>query len=56
MRAIWRQSSEPIEPPGTRDEHDLAGEVAGDRLEVGLDRLATEEVLHLDRPDLAGRG
>ena len=38
---------------GARDEHDLAGQVAGDRVEVDLDRLAPEQVLDLDRADLA---
>ena len=34
-------------------EHHLAGEVPGDRREIDLDGLAAEEVLDLDRPDLA---
>ena len=38
---------------GAGDEHDLAREIAGDRLEVGLDGLAPEEVLDLDGPELA---
>ena len=37
---------------GAGDEHGLAREVRGDRLEVDLDRLAAEQVLHLDRADL----
>ena len=35
------------------DEHDLAGQVARDRGDVDLDRLAAEHVLHLDRAQLA---
>ena len=38
---------------GSGDEHHLAGEVAGDRREIDLDGLASEEVLDADRPDLA---
>ena len=54
MRAIWRQSSEPIEPPAPVTSTTSSREVAGDRVEVDLDRLAAEEVLDLDRADLAG--
>ena len=43
----------PDRAPGAGHEHDLAGEVARDRGQVHLDRLAPEQVLHLDRPDLA---
>ncbi len=38
---------------GSGDEHDLAGEVARDRLEIRVNGLATEKVLDLDGPDLA---
>ena len=54
MRAICRQSSEPIEPPAPVTSTISSGEVAGDRLEVDLDRLAAEHVLDLDGPDLPG--
>ena len=39
-------------PAGAGDEHRLAGEVRGNRRDVDLDRLSSEDVLHLDRPDL----
>ena len=39
---------------GAGHEHDLVREVARDRVEVDLHRLAPEEVLHLDRADLPG--
>ena len=51
--AIWRQSSAPIEPPGAGDDDRLAGEIAGDHLEVELHRVASENVLHLDLAKLA---
>ncbi len=35
-----------------RDQHDLSLEVAGNRVEVDLDRLAPEQILDLDRADL----
>ncbi len=54
MRASWRQSSEPIEPPAPGDEHGLVLDVRGDRVDVDLDRLAAEQVLDLDRADLLG--
>ena len=41
-------------PAGAGDEHGLAGEVRRDGLEVDLDRLAAEHVLHLDGTDLRG--
>jgi hypothetical protein len=40
--------------PGTGDEDGLARDVRRDRAHVDLDRLAAEQVLHLDRPDLVG--
>ena len=39
---------------GAGDEDGLSGEVGRDRLEVDLDRLAAEDVLHLHGPDLHG--
>ena len=39
-----------------RDEHHLACQVARDRSEVDLDRLAPENVLDLDRTELRARG
>ena len=39
---------------GAGDEHGLILEVGGNALEVDLDLLAAEDVLHLDRPDLTG--
>ena len=39
---------------GTGDEHRLARQVLGDRVDIHLDGLAAENVLHLDRADLAG--
>ena len=39
---------------GARDQHGLALEIRRDRLEVDLDRLAAEDVLHLHRADLRG--
>ena len=41
---------------GARDEHDAAGQVAADAVEVHPHRLAAEDVLHLDRADLAQHG
>jgi len=35
-------------------EHDLPGDVAGDRVEIRLHRLPAEQVLDLDRSDLTG--
>ena len=52
MRAICRQSSEPIEPAGAGDEDGGVGDVRRDRVQVDLDRLPAEHVLHLHRPDL----
>ena len=51
---IWRQSSEPIEPPAPVTSTMRSLDVAGDRLEVDLDLLAAEHVLDLHRTDLAG--
>src|SRR5439155_12896401 len=39
---------------GARHEHDLVAEIAGDRVEVDLDRLAAEDVLDFDGPQLTG--
>ncbi len=35
-------------------ENDLPGEIARDRLQIRVNGLAPEQILHLDRPDLAG--
>ena len=40
-------------PAGARDEHDAAGQVAADAVEVHAHRLAAEDVLHLDLAHLA---
>ena len=53
-RAIWRQSSEPIEPPAPVTSTVFPSTYARDRVDVDLDRLAAEQVLHLHGPDLAG--
>src|SRR5262249_60886724 len=41
---------------GACDEHGLALDVRRGRVEVDVDRLATEAVFDLDRPDLGGEG
>ena len=50
-RASWRQSSLPIDPPApvTRTVSPVASDA--DLLEVGLDRLAPQQVLDLDLPE-----
>ena len=52
-RAIWRTSSEPIEPPAPGDHHDLVLDVGADPVELHLHRLAPENVLDLDLAQLA---
>ncbi len=56
MRAIWRQSSEPIEPPAPVTSTVSSARYEAIELEVDLDRLAAEHVLDLDRADLQRRG
>ena len=41
---------------GAGDEHDLAGQVGGDALQVDVDRVAPEHVLDAHLADLAARG
>ena len=41
---------------GAGDEHPLAGEVAGDRVEVGVDLVAPEQVGDVDVADVGDRG
>ena len=53
-RAIWRQSSEPIEPPAPVTRTVWPSQIAGHLLEVDLDLLAAEHVLHLHRAQLPG--
>ena len=54
MRAICRQSSEPIEPPAPVTSTVSSARYDGDRVEVDLDLLAPEHVLDLDGADLSG--
>ena len=54
-RAIWRQSSEPIEPPAPVTSTVLSARYDATCVEVDLDLLAAEDVLDLHRPDLAAR-
>ena len=46
-RAIWRHSSEPMEPPAG-DQDLLAGDLVGDHRHVELDRAPAEEVGDVD--------
>ena len=52
-RAIWRQSSAPIEPPGAGDEHDAPGQVGAHALDLHPHGLAAEDVLHAHLAHLA---
>ena len=54
MRAIWRQSSEPIEPPAPVTSTVASAMYDDDRAQVDLDRLAAEHVLDLNWADLPG--
>ena len=53
-RAIWRQSSEPIEPPAPVTRTILSSQVGADPVELHHHRLAAEHVLDLDLAQLAG--
>jgi hypothetical protein len=54
MAAIWRHSSEPIDPPGSRDEHLAAGDQLAQRRNVDIARRAPEKVLDRNRRQLHG--
>ena len=54
-RAIWRQSSAPIEPPAPVTSTVCPSRYDADLLEVDLDLLAAEHVLDLHRADLPAR-
>ena len=51
-RAIWRQSSAPIEPPAPGDEHGAAAQVGAHAVDLDAHRLAAEHVLHAHLADL----
>ena len=53
-RAIWRHSSEPIEPPAPVTSTICAGQVGADPLQLHVHRLAAEHVLDADLAHLAG--
>ena len=52
---IWRQSSEPMDPPAPVDQHDLAGEIALDADLVEMDLLASQQILIADIPERLDR-
>ena len=53
-RAIWRHSSEPIEPPAPVTSTICAGQVGADALELHVHGLAAEHVLDAHLAHLAG--